>query len=155
MRIGLASKVAATNKANAYANQLRPQILEALAPFVGKDATKVNHTLFAKVAQSLPTFVNQNDLMVYNSSTKYSLKWTVKASVEFKEGSSSFTVYHEAVIYAADLTNHRIEKLYSDELLRADYTVDEILAKQAEYKLHHDAAEKIKSSLYPFPVHNY
>lgn len=145
----LAAKVAAVNSANAYANEIFPLLVIALAPFVGQQVEKAAGGLLEKVKRVLPLFPNTVALSVYRNLSNYSLAWTVRTCAGYGEHSC---VYHETTVYIAKLSGGVLEPWDGApfEPFRTDYTEAEVLTLRAANEAAKRAASAAASALYPF-----
>jgi hypothetical protein len=143
----LAAKVTAINTANTYANQLYKPLANIFTLFIGDNILKADNTLLKKIETLLPEFPNTPRLHVYKHSSIYSLVWTVTSSCNYSDCSC---VYHEADVYIGHLKKGILISLYDEDPVRADYTVEEVLAKREIAKKAREAYNKAKSDLGPF-----
>lgn len=144
----LNAKVKAVNHAHEVAHEVYRRFREALQPYLGQNVTKKDGTLLKKVADKMPEFPHQHDLMVYRNSSDYTLSWTVKTN-EHIEGTHG-CLYYERTVYIADIRDGVIEKFYDDFEARTDYTADEIKEKRAAFDKAEKALQEAKSALWPF-----
>ncbi len=144
----LAAKVAAVNAANAYANELRPLLVAALAPFMGCKVEKVDGGLLNKVVAALPFMPSTVSLSVYRHRSNYSLAWTVKTCELYGEHSC---IYHETTVYVCDMENGVAKPLTGTVgTLRTDYTEAEIFELRKLASAAREAARNAESALFPF-----
>lgn len=148
----LSAKVAAVNKANAYALEIYPRLRLVFEPLVGQKILKVDGTLLAKVEKLLPEFPCSPGLHAYESSSDYSLRWCVKTmeSYQSRQSDCQIASYYEADVYIGTLENGVLTKLYEPPILRTDFTVGEISNLRAAYEKAKEAAREARSALGPF-----
>jgi hypothetical protein len=65
----LAARVRAVNRANDRANELHPELISIIRPFLGSKVTKADGSLTAKVQKALPDFPYDLALHVYRQSS--------------------------------------------------------------------------------------
>ena len=145
----LAAKVAAVNMANEYANELRPILLAAFAPYVGQKITKNDGTLLEKVKKTLPEMPSHAGLSVFRRNDSYCLVYTVKTCIGYGEHSC---VYHEASLYLYRFNGATLTPWDGCqwENLRTNYNEAEVLELRAKNDEAKRAARAAESALYPF-----
>ena len=143
----LAAKVKATNKANAYAMEIHPQLCAVFAPFVGQKIEKVDGSLLAKIAKLMPKFIDGVPLHVYRYNSNYSLMYVVKTCEMIPPHGCT---YYEASCYVGEMRDGVLIKLCDAPKLRTDYTVEEVKANRAAYKAAQQLADDAKGKLHPF-----
>ena len=148
----LAAKVEAVNKANAYAMEIHPQLVEALRPFVRKKVVKKGGALLVKVATSLPTFSQTQSLSVYRARYGFRLEWTVKTCVGVKGLESC--VYHETGLFVGVVNDGILIELHTTPpVLRTNYTVEEIEQGRETCRLLREQLRAAESDISMFGYH--
>ncbi len=143
----LTARVAAVNKANAYANELYVKLADYFRPLVGQKILKADGSLLAKIEKDLPEMASGNELHVYRHRSEYSLAWTVK-TCEFMPPHGC--MYHETTVYVADLKGQTLGELSRPFEARSDYTVEGIEKLREAYETAKKAADNARSALFPF-----
>ena len=145
----LAAKVAAVNMAHEYANELRPILLAAFAPYVGQKILKTDGTLLQKVRETLPELPSHAGLSVFRRSESYSLVYTVKTCVSYGEHSCT---YHEVSLYLYRFDGVTLAPWNGCqwENLRTDHTEAEVFALRQANTAAKEAASRAAAALYPF-----
>ena len=138
--------VRAVNMANAAAIELYPKLAELFRPLVGTKIEKVDGTLLAKIAMTLPEFPCTPALHVYKHTSNYSLAWSVKTCVSIP----GYCVYYEATVYVGNMRNGVLTELSKPFSARTDYTADEVIQKRDVYEKAKQAADDARSDLFPF-----
>lgn len=142
----LIPKVAAVNKANAYALELYKKLVPIFEPLVGSMIEKKDGSLLAKVEKLLPEFKFTPQLHVYKHRSDYSLAWCVKTC----EVVAGCATYHEVTVYIGDMSNGVLTKITPPAERRTDYTVEEIVKKREAYEKAKKIADDAKGELFPF-----
>ena len=143
----LNAKIIATNKANAYANELYEKLVTVFKPLVGQQIMKKDGTLLAKYEKLLPTFVNTGPISVYRSSSHYSLSWTVKTCVV----TDGIGVYAEATVYVGDLSEGSVlTSICKPNNYRSDYTLAEVEKNRKAAREAKEVYNNAKSACFPF-----
>jgi hypothetical protein len=141
----LVSKVALTNKVNAIFNDLLPKIQKAIEPFIGKKVINSDgrpSKVFSEVLRAFNT--NENGIRIYVSAEIYGVSLSVRA---WDVG--TYPIMIERSI--ASIVNHeKIERFYTSELLRTDFTAEEIKANRQALEAAEDKVRELESSLYQF-----
>lgn len=145
----LAAKIAAVNAANEAANELRPVLLAAFAPFFGEKILKTDGTLLEKVRKIVPELPSTTALSVYRHSASYSLVYYVKTCQGYGAHSC---VYHETPVYIGELDGATLKPLAGNPQTdgRTDHSEGEILALREVNAAAKRAASAAASALYPF-----
>lgn len=143
----LKAKVAAVNKANAYAMEIHDQLTKVFTPFVGQKIEKADGGLLAKIAKLLPEFVSGVPMHVYRYPSNYSLMYTVKTCEMVPPHGCT---YYEASCYVGDMRDGVLVKLCDKPQYRTDYTVEEVKANRATYAAAQKVADDAKGKLHPF-----
>jgi hypothetical protein len=152
----LDAKVAAVNKANAEANRLQPLFVDAFRPFVGKKIlthgglAQKPKAIFEQLAQWKAD--GYKTPSVYQSSSNYSLRFTVKVCVSTASGNGC--AYHEADIYVGDLDGYDLKRVADESkdrfALRTDYTAAGVRQLRKNLDEAEKAQREAQSKLYPF-----
>jgi hypothetical protein len=144
----LTAKVAAVNKANAYALELYDKLAPLFTPLAGKQIFKATGEFLAKVQKLLPELPCTVPLSVYRRSSDYMLAWTVKTCESIPPHSCT---YHETTVYVGTVHHYAfLTEIAAKPDLRTDYTVEEILAKRETFAAARKIADEAKSALHPF-----
>lgn len=156
----LEAKVKAVNKANAYANELLPRLLEVYGPLLGQKIYKAdNVTLLKKVADAVEALNLPNDhtMRVYRDASKYSLRYLIYVYSHgdtfnaYHEAIASVNAYHEAIAPVGMTEDGILKELYSTvQPFRTDYSVKTVEALRTNYKELKQEADEALSALYPF-----
>ncbi len=145
----VSAKVNAVNKANAYANDIHGQLVEAFQPFVGTKVLKADGTLTAKVEKMLPAFPHTSALSVYRNRSDYTLTYVVKVCEPIGDGGSC--LYHEVSVYVGDVRDGvltAVAEPVNDR--RTNYTVENASLAMEMVRVAEKALSDAKSALYPF-----
>src|SRR5262245_42728896 len=152
MRTKLEAKVAAVNRANAYANELAPRLRAAFEPFLGQKIFTAAGPLMKSVKQvvdalNLPSNMSNRSLNVYRyniGNTIYSVCYVVQAN-EPEPGAS-----HEVSVYVGEVSDGVLTKMMNGEAFRTDYTAANVQAARDTYQAAKKAASAAESALHPF-----
>ncbi len=147
----LSADVKAENKANKYANELRPKLLAVFTPLLGSKILKGDGCLLKKIQESLPSLTfDDKSVSVYRLSSNYSLGWTVKVCEKIPDKEYTCT-YRSATVYIGDLEGGTLKKLHLDKNpLKEDYVLEDIVADIKTYKAAKAVADAAESKLFPF-----
>ncbi len=152
-RTKLSAKVDAVVRANHRANQLWNLLMPTFSAFVGKQITKNDGSLLARVEKLLPTLPRTADCRVWHRSSQYSLCWEVQASAPIGDPTGFHTVvYHEAACPIGKIENGILTELYPPMNYRTDYSPEEILEKRADHERAQQALYAAECALRPFGV---
>jgi hypothetical protein len=147
----LRASIAATNKANAYANRLQRELVAIFRPLVGKQVIKNDGSLLERVKKLLPEFPCQPGLHVYRTSSAYWVGFAVKASVNEEPGPGC--QYYEATVRVGDIESgtQTLKQVYDDPAdRRTDYTFEEVVEKRRLCEEARKVYEAAKGECYPF-----
>ncbi len=144
----LEARVAAVNKANAYAPKLHAMLTEALTPFVGQKILKVGGLVQkAKQAIDALNLPYGSGLNVTRNSNNYSISFNIQACETFND----CAYYYDTAVYVGELNNNDLAKLTPiNGTYKSDYTEAEVLAKREAFKAAEKEYDKAKSALGPF-----
>jgi len=148
----LEAKVAAVNKANAYAMHLYGILAEILTPLVGTKILKTDGYLTKAVEKLFPVLPNTRELMVYklSSSGINTLAFGVKTCEPVQNGESY--VHHETTVYIGNLDGQTLIEIGTPFIARPNYTAQEIIERRDAYKKLQEAADDARYALRPFGV---
>lgn len=150
----LAAKVAARNKAHAYAREIYPILAEYFRPFVGQKILKADGTLLKKIADGLPVLPDSSHLhQVYQTTGHgYSLSWVIRACESFKDDSRGYQScdYYDRYCYVGDLRDGVLKAISNPPEYRTDYTEEEVLSKREAYRAAKKAFDEAQSALGDF-----
>lgn len=107
-------------------------------------------SFFAKI--KVPSFENTIPLMVYRSTSLYTLNWSVKTC---EMDSENTCMYYEIGVYVAEIDRKFLVKLLEPQTHRCDYTFDEVVEKRKIYQDLKKQADIAKSNLWPFGENDY
>ena len=142
------AKVAAVNRANAYAVELYDTLAPVFLPYLGQQVTKKDGSLLAKVQKGLPELPSTPSLHVYRGSSDYSIYYVVKTC---EHDSNTSCLYHETSVYVGNIRKGVLESIHKrPEGLRTDWTADEIRAGRERVKEARQALSDAESAIYPF-----
>ena len=144
----LAARVAAVNKAHAYAKELHPKLAAVFAPFVGCKVTKIGRLVAkAEAAVKALDLPYSGGLNVSRNPSTYTISYNVQACESF----DWIAYYHDVGVYVGELKGDTLDKLMPlNGTYRSDYTELEITSKRAEFKAIEKQYEAAKSALFPF-----
>jgi hypothetical protein len=146
MKNDLAAMVAAVNRANACGVEMYRKLATVFKPLVGQKILKADGTLLAKYQALLPELPSTVALSVFRHTSDYLLVWTVKTCEMVPPYSR---VYHEVTVYVGSLSGKILRDIMEPFTGRTDWTVEEVTAKRAAYKVAKEAAETAHSALCP------
>lgn len=149
----LEAKVSAVNLCHAYANELRPILVEACRPFVGQKVIKVDDTFtaaFKKVIDALD--LPNKTVHVHRSSSRYNLVWVVNVSQGARtSGDHNISHRHEIALYIGTMEGQTLKSVEElAPLQKTDFTVERIKELRAIHKRAKEAASAAESALWPF-----
>lgn len=145
----LAAKVSARNYVNALANDLLPEILEAVKPFIGKKVALQTGGMSGKLSAALTRFCSSTVTNhVWFSARTYTLEVTFKTCQGIVGGNGGCVYAEQAVTFGElERNNGNLKEIYPARTFRTDFTVEEIettrkaaeaarsAMREAEYKL--------------------
>jgi len=156
------AEVTAVNLAHAAANILYLELAEKLSPFVGAKIFRTNSKKLLKNVEDLIDDVvssilsNYERVYIYrHRESDYRLSYAVESCIRYH----SRNVYYETVVNvgkANNLDNYDykfgdlLERIEDQEILRTDYTVEEILKKKAALVEAQKVIKAAKKALSPF-----
>ena len=148
MQTSLQTRVIAVNRANAYANEIRPRLVEVFSQYVGQKVVTKNNEILAKIKKQIDQLglANSVKLSVYRSVSEYSLSYVVK-SCEWYDGRA---FYHEAYVYIGNLRDGVLQDIAEVEPKQTDYSAEAIEAAREAYGKAKDIADELRSNLAPF-----
>lgn len=142
----LDAKVAARNRANAYANELHARLAEIFRPLVGAKILKADGTLTKQAAALVPKLPCTPALHVFKDAGDRYLTWCVKACEchPNRYGDGGIANYEAATVRVGviDPNGGVLTGLTASPELRADYSADEIRAARVAYMEAKNAASE-------------
>ena len=153
----LETRVKAVNRANAYVNEIAPQLLAVFAKFVGQKIIKSDGHLTGKVQKCVDglNLTNTNKLAVYFEKTRPFVRFTVKTCENYPDGRGGIAYYHQTGInigWYSDADPSVLTGLYEFESRKTDYDAKEIEALRTAYKNALKAVNEAENALSPFGV---
>lgn len=142
----LAALVIATNRGHAYANGLYEALRPIFEPLVGTVVCKQDGSLLAKVEKLVPKLPYETGLSVLRDHTNYSLRWSIKTS----ETIDGLAYYRETTVTIGEKDGLLLSKICPAPVYRADYTLQEILAKRSAVAMAKKVYEDACDECYPF-----
>jgi hypothetical protein len=145
----LEARVRATNRANAYANELWGRLINVFKPFEGMKIEKVGGSLLAKIQKlvdglHLPNYPSLN---VYRHRSSYSLAYVVK-TCEVLDGNA---YYYETVVPVGEMLHGVLTHLGNEAPnFKVDYSADKVMKARSRYEFAKQAAREAESALIPF-----
>lgn len=144
----LAAKVKAVNACHLAHNEWLEKLRQVFMPLVGQKILKADGTLLSSVAKLMPKLPNTVQLSIYRHTSNYSLAWTVKTCEDI-DGSSG-CLYYTTTFYVGELDGQVLSKIAEWDVLRYDYTVEEIELKRFHLKKCKEAVSQAEYALGPF-----
>lgn len=141
----LAAKIRAVNTANEQGKLLYGQIVEKITPFIGTKILKTGDKLIKKIAQEIEAPYN-NDLLIYQNPSRYTLSYVVKSSC--RDGGEYES--HEAVVYIGNIRDGILTDLFCPFNERSDFSTQEIIETMDEIKNLEKKLDQEKNKIYPF-----
>lgn len=137
----LAAKIIARNYVNCLANDLLPEILEAVRPFVGQKVIRKTGGMSGKLDAALGTFRYSAITNIwFNVGTEH-LKVTFKTRQVIVDGNGGCVYAEQAVTFAGlEDGNGVLKELYPTEPFRTDFTVEEIETARKRLRIARNAA---------------
>lgn len=147
----LDANVAAVNAAGSYAREIHSKLAGIFAPLIGVNIMKADGSLMAKYAKLIPEFPHTTRLHVYDSSSDYSLSWTVKACELSESGRDyAYPAYREVTVYVGRLRNKVLQQILNVPEYKTDYSAAEIVEARKAYEAAKKIARDAESALIPF-----
>jgi spore coat polysaccharide biosynthesis protein SpsF (cytidylyltransferase family) len=145
----LKARVRCVNKANQYANELYPRLVEFFKPYVGTKIETAEGQLLRKIKEKLKTLNLPNTvaLQIYQLSSRYALAFVVK-TCEVLNGESN---YYETTVYVGKMDHGvlaAIEERHGSA--RTDYKAEEVIAARQAYAIAKAAVSEAHGRLFPF-----
>lgn len=141
----MAAKIRAVNTANEQGKLLYKQIVEKITPFIGTKILKADDKLIKKIAQEIKTPYN-NDLLIYQNSSKYTLSYVVQSNC--RDGGEYES--HEAIVYIGNIRDGILLELLEPFNERSDFSTQEIIEVMSEIKNLEEKLSQAKNKIYPF-----
>lgn len=135
----LAAKIIARNYVNCLANDLLPEILEAVRPFVGQKVIRKTGGMSGKLDAALGTFRYSAITNIWFNVGPEHLKVTFKTRRVIVGGNGG-CVYAEQAVTFAGLEGGVLKELYPTEPFRTDFTVEEIETARKRLRIARNAA---------------
>ncbi len=149
----LAIRVRGVNRANDAGNKLYAQLAPIFKPLVGQKILKADGSFLKTVEKLIPKFDWDHKLNVVPNRRDYNLSWEVKTW----EGEpspipnhSDIGFYHSTYVYIGSMSNGVLNNLADPPNFKTDYDAKTIAETRVAYKAAQEAADKLKSKLFPF-----
>lgn len=152
----LAAKISARNYVNSLANDLLPEILEAVKPFLGKKVALQTGGLSAKMNEALKPFRSSSVTNhVWFSARTYTLEVNFRTCQGIVGGNGG-CVYAEQAVQFAELerNNGNLKQLYPAKTFRTDFSTEEIETARHNVKVARDAMHEAEWKLVGFGEHD-
>ncbi len=120
----IAAQVEARNLANQAVNDVYARLADFFRPFIGKQVTKKDGSLLAKIEKMLPVLDIPSRVSVYLNRSDYSLCWTCKACVSIQDDHGC--VYDEQTSYVGKLSEGVLTEIQEVEARETDWTTEKL-----------------------------